>query len=85
MRCPIEQDFTKKGGPPADFARDYIPTLRSWSEPTFVNGLNPKRPAQEKSAIIDTFYQRYQDHVAADPNGHAMDYVHIYLVCRKEG
>ncbi len=85
VRCPFEQDFTENGGKPADFARDYIPTLRSWSEPTFANGLNPERPAAEKADIINNFYQRYQDMVAADPTGHAMDYVHIYLVCRKEG
>lgn len=85
VRCPFERDFTENGGNAADFARDYIPTLRSWSEPTFVNGLNPDRPVDEKSGIIDTFYQRYRDHVAANPAGHAMDYVHIYLVCTKEG
>ncbi len=85
VRCPFEQAFTETGGAPADFARDYIPTLRSWSEPTFVNGLNPDRSEEDKAHIIDTFYGRYQDRVAAAPEGHAMDYVHIYLVCRKEG
>lgn len=83
VRCPFEQDFTDNGRPPAEFARDYIPTLRSWSEPTFVNGLSPDRSPDDKARIIDAFYGRYQDRVAADPAGHAMDYVHIYLVCRK--
>lgn len=85
VRCPFEQAFTESGGDPSDFARDYIPTLRSWSEPTFVNGLDAARGAEEKATIIDTFYGRYQDLVADAPEGHAMDYVHIYLVCRKEG
>lgn len=85
VRCPFERDFTKNAGDASGFARDYIPTLRSWSEPTFVNGLNPDRPAAEKAGIIDRFYQRYRDRVAADPVGHAMDYVHIYLVCKKAG
>lgn len=83
VRCPFEQAYTETGGDPADFARDYIPTLRSWSEPTFANGLDSNRPPQERADIIDTFYRRYQDRVAADPTGHAMDYVHIYLICRK--
>jgi len=84
VRCPFEQDFTENNRNPADFARDYIPTLRSWSEPNFVNALGDDRTAEEKSALVDAFYQRYQDEVAANPQGHAMDYVHIYLICRKE-
>ena len=84
VRCPFEQNFTENGQSAQDFAHDYIPTLRSWSEPTFAAGLNPDRPADERTAIIDAFYQSYQDMVAADPTGHAMDYVHVYLICRKD-
>ena len=84
VRCPFEQDFTENHKDPVRFAREYIPTLRSWSEPTFVNGLSADRSEEERTEIIDTFYGRYEEKVAADPTGHAMDYVHIYLVCRKE-
>ena len=83
VRCPFERDFTENHGDPKRFAMEYIPTLRSWSEPTFVNGLSTSRSADERAEIIDNFYRRYQDRVAANPDGHAMDYVHIYLVCRK--
>ncbi len=83
VRCPFEKDFTENGGDPADFAKTYIPTLRSWSEPTFVNGLSEDRSPEEKTQIIDSFYGRYDALVAATPEGHAMDYVHIYLICRK--
>ena len=85
VRCPFEQNFTETGQSAEDFARDYIPTLRSWSEPTFAAGLVQDRPAEERAAIIDAFYKSYQDLVAADPTGHAMDYVHVYLICRKDG
>lgn len=84
VRCPFEQDFTENHRDPERFAREYIPTLRSWSEPTFVNGLSAERSLEEKYSVIDTFYRRYEDRVSADPHGHAMDYVHIYLVCRKD-
>ena len=84
VRCPFEEAFTREGGDPADFARDYIPTLRSWSEPNFFAGLSDARSQAEKAAIVDEFYGRYETMVAADPAGHAMDYVHIYMVCVKE-
>ena len=84
VRCPFEQDFTENARDPAEFARDYIPTLRSWSEPNFANALDKSRPVAERAALVDEFYQRYQDEVAAAPLGHAMDYVHVYLICRKD-
>ncbi|MEL7174263.1 MAG: SAM-dependent methyltransferase, partial [Pseudomonadota bacterium] len=65
------------------FARSYIPTLRSWSETVFANALSPARSAAERTALVDAFYQRYEDDVAAAPDGHAMDYVHIYLAIEK--
>ena len=83
VRCPFEQDFTENHKDAARFAEELIPTLRSWSEPTCVNGLSKDRSPDEISDIIDTFYGRYRDRVAASPRGHAMDYVHIYLVCSK--
>ncbi|MGI9349944.1 MAG: SAM-dependent methyltransferase [Rhizobiaceae bacterium] len=84
VRCPFEQDFTDNHKDAARFAKEYIPTLRSWSEPTFVNGLSAKRSDVEKSEIIDTFYGRYESRVAQNPDGHAMNYVHVYLICSKE-
>lgn len=83
VRCPFEQDFSENHGDAERFAREYIPTLRSWSEPTFVNGLSEHRSDEERASIIDQFYDEYRQKVAASPQGHAMDYVHIYLVCRK--
>ncbi|MEJ6708281.1 MAG: hypothetical protein QNK92_05670 [Amylibacter sp.] len=84
VRCPFEHAFSEQGGDPAEFARDYIPTLRSWSEPTFANGLSRDRSAVDRARIIDAFYRQYEDMVASDPAGHGMDYVHIYMVCVKE-
>jgi hypothetical protein len=34
---------------------------------------------------MDEFYGRYQASVTKAPEGHAMDYVHAYLICCKEG
>jgi hypothetical protein len=81
--CPYARAFAEHRDAER-FARDYIPTLRSWSEPTFAAGLSPSRPLETRLAILDEFYGRYQKAVAAAPEGHGMDYIHILLICRKE-
>ena len=82
MRCPFAVDF-KLHGNANRFAKEYIPTLRSWSETTFASGLSPKRSLEEKNEIIEHFYNNYESMVRDSPNGHAMDYVHCYLILKK--
>lgn len=82
VRCPFAEDFAHHGDA-ARFAEAYVPTLRSWSEPVFLSGLSQSRPVEERAAIVDEFYGRYQALVASAPEGHAMDYVHCYMICRK--
>jgi hypothetical protein len=80
--CPFAEDF-KRHGDAAAFAKSYIPTIRSWSEPVFYAGLSPDRPPEDRAALVDAFYAAYEARVAAAPEGHGMDYVHCYLICRK--
>lgn len=80
--CPFARAFAEHRDA-ARFAEEYIPTLRSWSEPVFAKGLAETRPAEERAAIVDEFYDRYGKLVAASPEGHGMDYVHAYMICRK--
>lgn len=82
VRCPFAEDFERHGDA-EKFAAEYIPTLRSWSEPVFVAGLSTDRTTAERAAIVNEFYGRYQKRVAAAPQGHAMDYVHCYMICEK--
>ena len=82
VRCPFAVHFDEHGDA-ARFAREYIPTLRSWSESTFASGLSTRRPPQEREAILDRFYDRYEATVRAAPHGHGMDYVHCYLIASK--
>ncbi len=84
VRCPYERDFTEAHGDAARFAEEYIPTLRSWSEATFLGGLSPDRSDEDKMSIVNDFYERYRSRVGVSPEGHAMDYVHIYLILAKE-
>ena len=67
----------------ADYAASLIPTMRSWSETVFRTALDG-RPDAERQALVDAFYGAYEAQVAADPDGHAMDYIHILMVIEKE-
>lgn len=83
LMCPYAEAFAQHGDA-VRFARDYIPTLRSWAEPTFAAGLDPQRSEEERRRLLDEFFGRYERFVAADPQGHGMDYIHVHLVCVKE-
>jgi hypothetical protein len=80
--CPYATAFAAHGDP-EKFAREYIPTLRSWSESIFVSGLSPNRPLAERQDIVERFYKAYEERVRRAPEGHGMDYVHIYMICSK--
>ena len=84
LRLQFALDF-KEHKNPTRFAEEYIPTLRSWSEATFVSGLSPERSMTDKQKIVDTFYNNYQKLVEDNPEGHGMDYVHCYLILKKNG
>jgi hypothetical protein len=81
--CPYAQDFARTGDA-AGFAKAYVPTLRSWSETVFAGALDPARPASERSAIVNAFYDRYEAEVAERPAGHGMDYVHCFMTLAKQ-
>ena len=80
--CPFAAEF-KRHGDAQTFADGLIPTLRSWNESIFYGALNPARPAQQRAAIIESYYDAYRDLVLRDPHRHGMDYVHAYIVIRK--
>lgn len=83
VKCPYRAAFETGGMSASAFAASYIPTLRSWSETVFLNALDPSRSDADRAAIVDAFYKRYEDMVAQDPDGHAMDYVHSYIAIEK--
>jgi hypothetical protein len=83
VRCPFAAEFEQHQDA-AKFARDYIPTLRSWTESTFSGALSQDRPAAERQTIIDRFYDTYETLVRDNPAGHGMDYVHAYMIIAKQ-
>ena len=84
VKCPYAQSFDEHGDA-ARFAEEYIPTIRSWNESIFFSGLSVERSAEERREIIEDYYATYRAQVAADPEGHGMDYVHAYTVISKVG
>ena len=82
VKCPYEVAF-RIHRDRAKFAREYIPTLRSWAETTFAAGLSPERPQGEVKDILDEYFDTYEGRVKTNPEGHAMEYVHCYLIVEK--
>ena len=65
-----------------DFAKKLIPTMRSWSETVFKTALIGRSEADVEN-IINEFYDSYQNEISFNPDGHAMDYVHIIMDIEK--
>ena len=82
--CPykINYENNKNSISANDYASNLIPTMRSWSETVFKTALN-NREEKDITQILDKFYGMYEQEVAKDPEGHAMDYVHIIMEIEK--
>ena len=82
--CPFKINYqkNKKTMSSKEYAETLIPTLRSWSETVFKTALIG-RDISEINSIVDQFYNAYQLEVINDPEGHAMDYVHIIMDIEK--
>ena len=64
--CPFAEAF-KQHGDAVRFAREYIPTIRSWNESIFAGALSDSRPAQERHEIIESYYTLYQQQAEQSP------------------
>lgn len=82
IKCPYARDFQSHGDA-KKFAKEYVPTIRSWNESIYFGGLSSDRPVEERKEIIHNFYSTYESRVADNPEGHAMDYVHAYTTISK--
>ena len=79
-KCPYRKQFdnNKESIGPDEFARNFIPTTRSWSETVFRSALKG-RDIKEIDNIVDSFFNNYESEVVNNPNEHSMDYVHIVM------
>lgn len=83
VKCPFAESF-KEHGDAVRFAEEYIPTIRTWNESIYYNGLSDDRPSEQRREIIEDYYATYRDKVRENPVGHGMDYVHAYMVIAKQ-
>jgi len=83
-KCPYKQNYEKniKTMTKNNFAENLIPTMRSWSETVFRTALL-SRKEEEINKIVNKFYNSYQKEIAKNPEGHAMDYIHIIMDIEK--
>ena len=79
-KCPyrFEYEKDKEKITSIEFAKAFIPTTRSWSETVFRTALRGRR-ISEIDTIVNLFYKNFEEEVANDPEGHAMDYVHVVM------
>ena len=81
-RCPYAARFAEDGDA-GRFAETYVPNTRTWSETVFVNALDATRPVAQRRAIVERYFASFADLVRADPEPHAMDYIHERMVMEK--
>merc|ERR1711907_132941 len=87
VQCPFYDAWLRGEYSAEAHAARYVPTTRSWSNSTFLAGLlrGGTRGAEDREQLVNTLFGEYEARVAADPNAHAMDYVHSYSVFEKGG
>lgn len=82
--CPYKLHYFKNKDTMSseEYAKNLIPTMRSWSETVFKNALID-RSESEINEIVNKFYDLYIEEVTNNPEGHAMDYVHVIMDIEK--
>jgi hypothetical protein len=80
--CPFAAAF-REHGDAARFAREAAPSLRSWTESTFLAALSPERSQEERQEIIERYYSAYEALLRENPVGYRGDAVEIYMSITK--
>ena len=63
----------------AEHARSYVQSVRVWSYYSFRSGLCNSRSEEEKNAIVEEFFKRYEEDVIRAPNDHGHDAIIAFL------
>jgi len=84
VKCPFKKKWIKHKGDAQQHAEWFIPTIRTWSSQTFYSALSESRSEEERNGIVDELFARYAKKVSENPSHHGMDYVHAYLLIRRD-
>ncbi|MET0682997.1 MAG: SAM-dependent methyltransferase [Casimicrobiaceae bacterium] len=84
ISCPFTAAL-REHGDAIRFAREAAPSLRSWSESTFLAALSPDRSTEEGQEIIERYYDTYEALLQENPTQYRGDYVEAYLTIAKTG
>jgi len=82
--CPFRNKWLKTNDDQS-FARRFVATHRSWTSTVFENALKNRRDPNERSAIINLLYKRYEEKVLKEPHLHRKDLVHWIVEFEKRG
>jgi hypothetical protein len=82
--CPFAAAL-REHGDAARFARESAPSLRSWTESTFLAALSSERPAEERQGIMELYYNAYEALLREHSTGYRGDYVEVYMTIAKTG
>merc|ERR1711966_210916 len=70
--CPYNLEWLASGGDADAAAKSFVLTTRTWSNSVFLSALSPTRSAEERAALVDEMYGRYEAEVAKNPANHGM-------------
>eukprot|EP00751_Fragilariopsis_kerguelensis_P004469 CAMPEP_0170832390 /NCGR_PEP_ID=MMETSP0733-20121128/50725_1 /TAXON_ID=186038 /ORGANISM="Fragilariopsis kerguelensis, Strain L26-C5" /LENGTH=455 /DNA_ID=CAMNT_0011198529 /DNA_START=56 /DNA_END=1419 /DNA_ORIENTATION=+ len=76
VRCPYREQYIKNKETqtqlmsPMEYAKAFVPTTRTWSHSTFKAALSEDKTEQEKEAIMEQFWNNYEQLVAKAPAEH---------------
>jgi hypothetical protein len=82
--CPFAAAL-REHGDAARFAREAAPSLRSWTETTFLAALSPERSLEERQEIMERYYTAYEALLRENPMGYRLEAVEIYMIIAKTG
>ena len=82
--CPYKVNYqnNKNKITKNEYASNLISTMRSWSETVFKIALTGRKE-KEIDEIVNIFYSNYEKEIAENPDGHAMDYIHVIMEIEK--
>ncbi|XP_035663713.1 jasmonate O-methyltransferase-like [Branchiostoma floridae] len=82
--CAIHARWQREGGNARKHAEQFVNMLRSWSTHAFYAGLSDGRSEEEKTAILESFYNEYENEVAAAPAKYSFEHISSFLHVKKD-